>query len=168
MIEENIHTRSKLYHARGGDARIFGEDSDIRRKMDERQTLERFASIWQNVLEPEIRKASIITTEEAKELLEGKQKEYVINSFQFRQFSLHNVVFIARLNSEAREDGVCNQLWSLGVHRDNTRLCIYFSKIEEKERFEEIAKQLLFDDSRDLALNLIMDFVDKFAKQVSQ
>jgi hypothetical protein len=51
MIEENIHTRSKLYHARGGDARIFGEDSDIRRKMDERQTLERFASIWQNVLE---------------------------------------------------------------------------------------------------------------------
>ncbi len=133
MIEENIYTKSKIYHVKGGDARVFGDDSDVRRKMTEAQAVERFATIWQNILEPEIRKAPTITSEEAEELLEGKQKEYVIDGFQFRQFSLNSVVFIARLKLETKEDGVCDQLWSLGVHRDNTRLCIYFSTIEDNK-----------------------------------
>ncbi|MFB2877774.1 hypothetical protein [Floridanema aerugineum] len=161
MIDESLFPQSKVYLVKGGDAKVFGEDSDIRRRMTDTQAIERFKNIWEKVLEPEIRKAPIITAEEAKELLEGKQRDYAIRGFQFRQFSLHSAVFVARLNKDATEDGVCDQLWGIGAHRDNTRLCMYFETVEEKLRFEEIASNLKIEP-RQLALQLVMDFVHKF------
>lgn len=165
MIHEKLNPVSKLYLARGGDARFFGEDSEGRRKMSEPLALQLFAEIWKSTFEPEIGKAAAISAAEARELLDGKPRAYAIEGYQFRQFSLHSVVFIARLNRAATEDGECDQLWSLGAsvaaHRDNTRLCIHFETVADRERFEFIAEQLN-KEPRKLALSLAADFMHKF------
>ena len=114
MIEENILLSIKKYHVTGGDARVFGQDADVRRKMNSNEATERFTRIWQRLLEPQVRNAPIIPLEEARELLEGKALEYVLAGHQYRQFSIDSAVFIARLNKEATEDGACDQLWPLG------------------------------------------------------
>lgn len=164
MIEDNIHTSSKLHHIKHGDARVFGEDSDVRRRLDLDPAIKRFTQVWKDVLEPKIRTASEITPEKAKELLEGKQREYATAGFQFRQFSIHGAVFVAGLNKDATEEGRCDQLWSIGTHRDTTRLCMYFNTVEEKEQFETIAKRLGWQ-SQELALQLVMDFATKFSSK---
>ena len=164
MIRESINPPWKVILARTGDARVFGEQSDVRRKMDDEAAIEHFAEVWNNKLEPEVRKAPVISAAEAKELLEGKQRDYAIDGFQFRQFSLHSVVFVARLNNGATEEGKCDQLWPLGAHRDNTRLCMYFETVANRERFEQIARQLHWEP-KELALSLAMDFMQKFSGQ---
>lgn len=163
MIKERIHLSSKQYHVTGGDARVFGQDADVRRKMTSKQVEERFAQVWEQLLEPEVRKAPIISLEEARELLDGKALEHAKPGYQYRQFSIDLAVFIARLSKEATEDGICDQLWPLGAHRDPTRLCLYFETIESKRQFEGIARQLK-TEPRSLALWLVMDFVNKFPK----
>ena len=142
MIHENMKPQWKIILARTGDARVFGEQSDVRRKMDDEAALQHFAKVWQAKLEPEIQKAQVISAAEAKELLEGKQRDYAVDGFQYRQFSLYSVVCIARLDLGATEEGSCDQPWPLGAHRDNTRLCMYFETVAERERFERIARQL--------------------------
>lgn len=158
------HASSKLHHIRRGDARVFGEDSDIRRRLNDKEATNRFGEVWKSILEPEIRTAPKITVEDAKELLEGKQQDYAIAGFQFRQFSIQAAVFVARLNKDATKEGVCDQLWSIGMHRDNTRLCMYFNTVEEKDQFVVIAKQLGWKP-QELALQLVMDFAAKFHLQ---
>lgn len=162
MIEERINSKWKMILSRTGDAGVFGEQSDVRRKMDDQSALDHFAKVWRQTLEPEVRKAPVISVEEVKELLEGKQREYAVDDYQFRQFSLYSVVFVVRLNQNATENGTCDQLWQLGAHRDNTRLCMYFNSITEKERFERIAQQL-HREPKNLALQLALDFVQKFS-----
>jgi hypothetical protein len=97
--------------------------------MDEDEALAHFASVWRETLEKEVRTAPKITLEEAKELLDEKQVVHAKDGFQYRQFSIHSVVFIARVNNDAEESGICTQLWPLGAHRDNTRLCMHFDTI---------------------------------------
>ena len=161
MIEENIYPNWKLYLAREGDARVFGEQSDVRRQMDDPTALRHFAEVWNDVLEPELRGAPEITIEEAAELVEGKQREYVRSGHQYRWFSLYSVPFIAWLNSNADEDGTCDQLWPLGVHRDNTRLCMHFASIPDKERFDRLARRLGWKP-KELVLKFVTDFMNKF------
>ena len=163
MIKESINSRWKQILARTGDARVFGERSDVRRKMEDQEALTHFSEVWRSKLEQEVRGAPIISAAEAKELLEGKQRDYAIEGHQFRQFLLHSVPFVVRLNKEATDEGTCDQLWPLGIHRDNTRLCMYFETIEEKERFEHIAARL-GREPKVLALKLATDFMDKFPR----
>ena len=159
MISESINPNWKTTLARTGDARVFGEHSDVRRKMDHQTALQHFAEVWQSTLEPEVRKAPVITTAEAKELLEGKQRDYAVEGY--RQFSLYSVVCVPRLNHGAAEEGNCDQLWPLGAHRDNTRLCVYIETVADKRRFEQIARELHWEPKK-LALQLTMDFIRKF------
>jgi hypothetical protein len=163
MIQENINPNWKRVLARGGDARVFGERSDVRRHMDDEEAVAHFDKVWAEKLEEEVRRAPVISAAEAKELLEGKQRDFALEEHQFRQFLLHSVPFVVRLNNGATDVGTCDQLWPLGAHRDNTRLCMYFNTIEDKQRFDQIAGRLNFD-SRVLALKLAMDFMAKFPK----
>ena len=55
--------------ARTGDALVFGEESDVRRKLDDQGALEHFAGIWQQVVEPEVRKAPVISAPRRKKSL---------------------------------------------------------------------------------------------------
>lgn len=162
MIGETINRSWKAILARTGDARVFGEQSDVRRRMSDEEAIEHFATVWETKLEPEVRHAPLISAAEASELLEGRQREYAVEGYQFRQFSLHSVVCVVRLNKDAKEDGVCDQLWSLGAHRDNTRLCMYFETVADRDRFEEISRNLGWEP-RNLALSLATDFMRKLA-----
>ncbi len=163
MIQENINQAWKRNLARTGDARIFGERSDVRRQLSDAEAIVHFDQVWTEKLEKEVRNATPISVAEAKELLEGKQRAFALEGHQFRQFSLDSVPFVVRLNSGATDVGICDQLWPLGAHRDNTRLCMYFNTIEDKRRFDELATRLHWAP-RVLALKLAMDFMDKFPK----
>lgn len=164
MVKEKILPKVKTFLVTGGDSRVFGEDAAERRKMGPRQVSERFAQVWQDLLEPAIRLAPVIPFEEARELLEGRSLEYALPGYQYRQISIDLAIFLVRLNSGAGQDGVCDQLWSLGAHRDPTRLCVHFDAAETKNRFETIARNLHWKP-QDLALQLLVDFLEKFPKE---
>jgi hypothetical protein len=140
-----------------GDARVFGEDSDVRRKLGDEAAIARFAELWSTKLAAEVEKAPEITREQAEELLEEKLKSYATAGYVYREFLLHNVPFVARITG----GGYCDQLWALGAHRDNTRLCVNFETIADRQRFEEIAGRLRFQP-KVLGLRLLTDFMDKF------
>jgi hypothetical protein len=164
MFKEKILPKVKAFHVTGGDSRVFGEDAAERRKMGPKQVGERFAQVWRDLLEPEIRVAPIISLDEARELLEGRSLEYALSGYQYRQISIDSALFLVRLNSDASQDGVCDQLWSLGAHRDPTRLCVYFNAAEAKARFETVARRLGWKP-QNLALQLLADFVEKFPEE---
>ena len=114
-----------------------------------------------NTLEPELQQAPVISANEALELLDSKFHNFVNQSHEFRQFTVHSVPFIARLSQEKTH---CDQLWSLGKHRDNTRLSVYFHTVELRDRFERVARRLKWN-SRDLAEKLLCDFMNAVDKQ---
>jgi hypothetical protein len=157
MIPESIHPRMKVGSIKFGDARVFGEDSDIRRKLSDESAIARFGELWASTLAAEVESAPKITREQAEELLEEKLKSYATAGYTYRQFLLHNEPFIARITG----GGYCDQLWALGAHRDNTRLCVNFETIADRERFEEIAGNLGWHP-KVLGLRLLTDFMQKF------
>ena len=159
-IPESIRNEQKVGSIRFGDARVFGEDSDIRRKLGESEAVRRFGELWSSTLAAHVEAAPVITREEAEEMLEQKLKSFAITGYEYRQFSLHQVPFVARITG----GGYCDQLWALGAHRDNTRLCVHFDTIAERERFEDVSKQLGWN-SKTLGLCLLMDFMQKFPKR---
>ena len=158
-MQEDIHERIKIGSIKWGDARIFGEDSDVRRKLPDAECIERFATVWETTLAPEVAQAPEITQEEAKELLEEKFKPFATAGYKYRQFLLHQVPFVCRVTI----GGVCDQLWALGAHRDNTRLCMHFNTIKDKERFDAIAKRFGWEP-KVLALRLCTDFMQKIER----
>jgi hypothetical protein len=163
MIPESIHPRMKIGSIKYGDARVFGEDSDVRRKLGDEAAISRFEELWAAKLASEVENAPQITREQAEELLEEKMKSYAVDGYRYRQFLLHNVPFVARITG----GGQCDQLWALGAHRDNTRLCVNFETIADRERFEEIAAKLGWHP-RALGLRLLTDFMQKFDQSGSR
>lgn len=161
MIEDRIHLALKKSLVKYGDAEIFGEDSHVRRAMSEDEIVERFVKIWREVLEPEIRCAKAITLEHAREMLDERVHRYVVEGYQYREFSTDLVAFVARLNPEATKDGNCTQLWSLGAHRDPTRLCMFFNSPDDRKQFEVVAKNIQLE-AKKLATELAYDFMRKF------
>lgn len=164
MIEDQINPSQRIYCVRGGDARIFGQDSDVRRRMTDQEAEERFAKVWTEKLEPHVRIAPIITAEQARELLEERQRSFAPDAYQYRQFMIDSVPFVVRLNKDATEIGICNQVWPLGAHRDPSRLCMHFETVAEKEAFDGLARSLNYDP-RHLALELVMDFMRKHPRR---
>lgn len=161
MITEKIHPKMKKSLVAWGDARVFGNDADVRRRMSDDAVLRRFSEVWAKTLERSIRDAPTIGLAEAMELLQERYASYVKEGFQYRQLSIDSAVFVARLNEGAERDGTCDQLWPIGAHRDPTRLCVHFDTVEEKELFDRTARQLSWAP-QSLALSLLMDFLRKF------
>jgi hypothetical protein len=147
----------KIGSIKFGDARVFGEDSDIRRKLSDEDAIARFGALWSSTLAAQVESAPEITREQAEELLEGKLKTYAAAGYTYRQFLFHNVPFVSRITGR----GYCDQLWALGAHRDNTRLCVNFETIADRERFDEIAAKLGWHP-KVLGLRLLPDFMQKF------
>ena len=162
MFQEQLLESWKKWLARGGDAKVFGEDSDFRKHMSDEKALRRFSKVWKETLEPAIQRAEHIPLEKVISSVDDKQKKYALKPFQYRQFSIDSAVFIVRLNEGAKASGVCSQLWPLGAHRDNTRLCIHFNTVAEKEFFDSLAKNLGWTKPAKLALQLVTDFMSKF------
>jgi hypothetical protein len=160
MIRENLSARSKEFLVRGGDARVFGDDTDARRKFSDDEVVERFRNVWHDTIAPNLREAPIVTPEEARELVGESRARFVQAGYVFRQFTVDTAAFVARLTTPDA-DAECDQLWSIGGHQDPTRLCVYFEKVEHLERFSDIARDL-GHGPRDLLLELAMDFLYKF------
>lgn len=165
MIRDEVHRTMRIRYAKFGDARIFGEDAPARKKMSDWEAEERFKQVWTDKLEAHVRVAPVITATQARELLEDEiYQKYVIDTAQYRQFLLDQVPIVVRLNRDATEDGVCEQFWPLGAHRDPSRLCIYFDTVAEKVDFDDLSRSLDYHPQR-LAMELLMDFMRKHPKR---
>src|SRR5262245_52379666 len=110
MIVEDLHPYWKTALAKSGNARVFGDDAPSRRHMDDDSAVQLFTKVWSTSLEPQLRQAPPIPQIAAYESLEGKQKEFAPPGYQYRQFEVHGAYFIARLNLQASETGLCDQL----------------------------------------------------------
>lgn len=109
-LSESINVKMKIGHIKWGDARVFGEDSDVRKKLSDEECTRRFSELWASKLAQEVEDAPEITREEAEEMLEEKFRGYAVAGYVYRQFSLHHVPFVARITA----GGFCDQLWPLG------------------------------------------------------
>lgn len=159
-MDEMIPAWQKSSQMKRGDARVFGEDSGARRKLTDEEAIAQFEALWASKLSAEVDAAPEITMEEAAEMLENATlKSHVKPGYTYRQFSLYHVPFIVRITL----GGVCDQFWNIGMHRDNTRLCVYFDSNEELKRFEAVAALTMFEPKQ-LALSLLRDFMNKFPK----
>ena len=154
-----INRSQKISHIKWGDAGVFGADSGERRKLADDAAVKRFNEVWEATLSANVDAALSISREDAEEMLEDKLKAYAKPGYTYRQFSLFHVPFIVRVTS----GGMCDQLWAIGTHRDNTRLCVRFDSNDELKRFEGIAAKLNWNEKQ-LALRLLRDFMDKFPK----
>jgi len=133
----------------------------VRRKFDDSQVDTRFREVWESLISVSLETAPVVTIEEAKELLgDEKRAAYVIPGYEYRQFSVDSAAFLARV-SRNREDLDCDQLWSIGAHRDPTRLCVHFETIEALTQFSAVSRRLGYKP-KDLLLALGMDFLSKF------
>lgn len=153
-MNETIQPKMKCSHIKWGDAVVFGDDSGERRRLSDLEAVQRFNQLWQTTLAEKVIEAEEITWEKAHKLLDDRFKSYAVTGFIFRQFSLDEVPFVARITPA----GVCDQFWSLGTHRDPTRLCMHFENVKEKESFDKLAQQHGWQP-KVLALRLCMDFM---------
>src|SRR5688572_29639238 len=76
MIKEKLSQKSKTFLVQGGDARVFGQDADLRRKFDDTRVNQRFIDVWRSTIAPGLENGQVVTAEEAKELLGDKRAEF--------------------------------------------------------------------------------------------
>src|SRR6478736_851172 len=160
MPKEMLNQKSKAYLVHGGDARVFGEDADLRRKFNDTKINKRFKQVWEETIAPGLDGGQTVTADEAKELLGDRRAEFVKPGFEYRQFSVDTAAFLARL-SVVPNSPTCDQLWPLGAHRDPTRLCVHFERVEDLANFSSLARSLKTEPKK-LLLELAVDFMNKF------
>ena len=156
MITDSIQSGLKSTHVKGGDANVFGMDSPQRRSFNQEECEQRFTKVWADKLEPELRRATPITLEAARELLDPKLHSNLRSGYEYRQFVSENAHFLARLS---RDGSLCDQLWSIGAHVDPARLSVLFRSVDAKRRFDEVAKQLGWEPKW-LAEKLLCNFIE--------
>lgn len=143
-----LSLKSKAFHIRGGDALVFGDDSDVRWKLsvknDEKKITSRFQKVWDQKLKTKIREGKKLTSDEARDRVvpcfpEDKQTDVVgffKPSFLYREFVVEGVMFVARLRKDGR---ACDQFWPLSKHRDWSRLSVHFPTIPDLQAFKALA-----------------------------
>lgn len=156
MIADAIHGSSKALHVKCGDTHVFGMDFLQRRAFSPAECEERFAAVWAEKLQPQLQLAHAVSLDTARELLDPKLHSNVKPGYEYREFVVNNVHFLARLSSDG---AVCDHLWTLSGHHDPTKLTVYFPSAEVKDRFGETARQLGWE-AKALAAKLLCDFLD--------
>jgi len=143
-----LKSEIKAFHIRGGDALVFGEDSDVRWRLrpknDEKTINARFQKVWDAKLKAKIREGKPLSSEEARDRVvpcfpEAKQKSVVGffgSWFIYREVVIDGVIFVARL----KNGRACDQLWPVSRHRDWSRLSVHFPTIPDLLAFKALAR----------------------------
>ncbi|MBW4648354.1 MAG: hypothetical protein KME06_06595 [Kastovskya adunca ATA6-11-RM4] len=175
-FSESFANKGKVYHAQWGLNKIFGEDIDERKVMNEQELIARFDEVWEKTLKKFIERSKP-SNKEQKDAIVEKLKEISRKSkyqrqdyfnhndehYEFRLYGIDGVAQLQKLSGFADEYEL-NQLWFFSAgdkHPD--WLIIKFATAKEREHFAEIAKRLNQDDEN-LGRELIRDFMRKFEK----
>ena len=108
-------------------------------KLGDEAAIARFGELWSSKLAAEVERAPEITREQAEELLEGKLKTYATAGYIYRQ----SCSITCHLLPGSR---VVDIVTSFGHsdHRDNTRLCVNFETIADRQRLRKLRANCVF------------------------
>lgn len=158
---------NKAFHIRGGDALVFGDDSDVRWKLsatnDVAEINARFQTVWEQKLESKIRQGTVLSTDEARNRVvssfpEEKQENVVgffKSTFLYREIVVEGVMFVCRLTKDGR---TCDQIWPVSKHRDWSRLSVHFPTIPDLQAFKAVARAQQRDPD-ELAAEILCAFI---------
>lgn len=156
---------ARAFLVRGGDADVFGPDSDVRWNLEDQAELDaRFWSAWHEKLAPAIRRGQTLPWEAAKKRVLDRQKTddakknlagYFDKKHAYREFVVEGVVYVARMKDNGT---ACDQVWAVSKHTDYRRLAVYFSTPADLARFDHMARSL-GRDAGELAAEILTRFM---------
>lgn len=156
FVDDN---RLKIYHAKYGYNKLFGNDVDTRKQMSDPELIERFDDVWSRDLRPAVMTAERCDIEDARRKLKPDQQIYVKEDEEQREFWLEGGLFVAQLKSlgEAKE---LTQLWFIrSSNVDPRTLFITFETLALREQFSKLANSLGWRDV-ELGEKLLIDFME--------
>jgi hypothetical protein len=174
QFSEYFANNSKAYHAKWGLNKIFGEDIDERRAMNNQELIARFDKVWEKTLKENIRQSKASNKEQKdiiyKKLSEiSRKSKYQKQNFfnyddEHREFRVYGIDVVAQLKqlSGFADAYELNNLWFFSAGDEHPDwLIIKFATAKERKHFAEIARRLNQDDEN-LGRELILDFMKKF------
>ena len=173
-FSESFAKHGKTYHAKWSPNKIFGEDIDERKQMNEQELTARFDKVWEKMLKNLIESAKP-SNKEQKDAIYKKlgeisrkskfQKQDFFNyNDEHREFRLSGIDGVAQMQPlpGLADEYELNDLWFFFAGDEHPDwLIIKFDTAKERERFSEIARRLNQDDEK-LGKELIRDFMKKF------
>ncbi|MBD2256666.1 hypothetical protein [Pseudanabaena sp. FACHB-2040] len=158
MKIEFVNDWTKTYMARKGPSKVFGFDVDTRESLDSGQATEHFDKIWEDSLSSLVKHGLPCSPESVRMRLSESASGRVKDSCEHREIKVNGCLFIAQL----RTSNECDELWYVSSSSPDPRtLYITFDTVVERKAFEKIADSLGLDD-KELGLELVRDFMNKF------
>lgn len=166
---ENIIVRKsvKLFAAKHGPNKLFGEDIDVREKFSDIDAMHRFNNVWDRTLERLVIYSDKCSSNDASSRLTSSQKSFFDLSQEHRSFRVQsmNLEFIVQLLSTKDGNYEMTQFWRI-ISSDSQpkTLFVNFATLEERINFRKLAANLGAKDE-ELALGLVMDFMSKYPEK---
>jgi hypothetical protein len=163
MMKILVQDPTKCLLARFGPNKLFGDNIDQRRQMDNASAIALFDRVWQEKLSRLVTKADGCDSRDAYERLTHKQREYFDFDQQHRSFRPQDLgaELVAQLRLLSDADAELTQLWRvLSSDTHPKTLFVTFDTVEEREQFRRLAQNLGINDE-ELGLRLLRDFMNK-------
>lgn len=151
---------AKIYLARKGPAKVFGEEVDRRETFSDEAAVAHFDRIWESKFTGPMSRAQRCEVEAVLAKIPTGAHQFVEREAEHLEFKVANCLFIAQLRSPEE----CDQLWFISSTSGDPRtLYVRFDTVDERRAFERLAAQLGWKDC-ELGLQLIRDFACKFER----
>lgn len=160
----SVSDSTKHLLARYGPNKLFGNDIDERRELDQAAGITLFDRVWKERLERLIMDAEACDSQEAYPRLTESQQQYFDFDQQHRAFRVKelNAEFIAQLLDHGNGDLELTQFWRVSSSDTHPKtLFVTFESVEAREQFRRVANNLGIHDEQ-LGLQLCNDFMAKF------
>jgi hypothetical protein len=140
---------------------LFGK-VDNRKHYSFEEAQQVFKKVWEAGLDEAIAQAPISSFETVRGQLSEQEQRFLRQDFEHRTVRYKDyLTFIAQLSPRDQQTYEIDQLWFVHSHdKDNIILCVEFDTQEERERFHQIARQLGYEDGR----NLLQSYVNNLLK----
>jgi hypothetical protein len=106
-----VEDGTKCMLAKYGPNKLFGDDIDERKKLDDGPAIQIFNSVWQNKLERAVKMADPCDSDYAYERLTNRQQNYFDHHQEHRSFRLQelNAEFLVQLDPQEDGDYILTQ-----------------------------------------------------------
>ncbi len=159
MIEVDNYVKVRI--TKSGANKLFEVDYETRKNMDDEKLIDLFNQSWTKKLQRMVLQAKVIESDEVeRRLLDTNYYNYIDSQQEHRTFHYKKAEFIAQLQIIENAKYKLTQLWRVTSSDEHPlTLFINFSNIEDRERFESLAKSLNIDEEK-LGLQLIHNFMN--------
>ena len=158
-----VSDNTKHVLARFGPNKLFGNNIDERKDLEQSAGIELFDRVWKQ-LEQLIANADVCNSHDAYPRLTESQQRYFDHDQQHRDFRVKrlNAEYSAQLKSNGADKYELTQFWRVSSSDTHPKtLFVTFETVDARNQFLRIAKNLGIKDEK-LGSKLCQDFMDKF------